>query len=96
MKKFLNLICLVAVTLTATLLFAACGGGSGSSVTGPNVTVPATGSDSTAPITTASVPAGTYTSAQSVTLTCADNSGGVGCDKTYYTTNGSTPTTAST
>jgi peptidoglycan/xylan/chitin deacetylase (PgdA/CDA1 family) len=31
-----------------------------------------------------------------VQLTATDNTGGIGLDKTYYTTNGSTPTTAST
>lgn len=50
--------------------------------------------DSSAPTTTASLNTGTYSSAQTVTLTCADTSG-MGCDKTYYTTNGSTPTTSS-
>lgn len=50
--------------------------------------------DSTAPATTASVNSGTYSSTQSVTLTCNDNSG-MGCDKTYYTTDGSDPTTGS-
>ena len=52
--------------------------------------------DGTAPTTSAFLPGGTYGTAQSVTLTCTDNVGGVGCDKTYYTTNGSTPTTGST
>jgi hypothetical protein len=32
--------------------------------------------------------------AQTVTLTCSDN-GGSGCDKTYYTTDGTDPTTSS-
>jgi hypothetical protein len=50
--------------------------------------------DTTPPITTASPAGGTYSSAQSVTLTCTD-SGGSGCDKIYYTTDGSTPTTSS-
>lgn len=51
--------------------------------------------DNTAPTTTASVATGTYTSTQSVTLTCDDGSG-VGCATTYYTTDGTTPTTSST
>ncbi|MEK9137674.1 MAG: chitobiase/beta-hexosaminidase C-terminal domain-containing protein, partial [Bacteroidota bacterium] len=51
--------------------------------------------DSTAPTTAASPAGGTYTSAQSVTLTCSDGTGS-GCDKIYYTTDGTTPTTAST
>ncbi|PKN11326.1 MAG: alpha-2-macroglobulin [Deltaproteobacteria bacterium HGW-Deltaproteobacteria-4] len=46
--------------------------------------------DKTAPITTASPVAGTYTTAQNVTLT--RNEAGT----TYYTTNGTTPTTSST
>ncbi|NTV50195.1 MAG: alpha-2-macroglobulin [Geobacteraceae bacterium] len=46
--------------------------------------------DTTAPVTTASPAAGTYTAAQSVTLT--RNEAGT----TYYTTNGTTPTTSST
>ena len=54
-----------------------------------------TTTDGTAPSTTASPAAGTYTSAQSVTLTCTDNAGGSGCAATHYTTDGSTPTTAS-
>lgn len=50
--------------------------------------------DTTAPVTTASPAGGTYSTTQSVTLTCADT-GGSGCDKIYYTTDGSTPTTSS-
>ena len=50
--------------------------------------------DTTPPTTTASPAGGTYTSAQSVTLTCNDGSGS-GCDKIYYTTDGTTPTTSS-
>ena len=37
-----------------------------------------------------------YNAPVSVTLTAVDNAGGSGVDKTYYTTNGSTPTTSST
>ena len=51
--------------------------------------------DTTAPTTTASSAGGTYNSTQSVNLTCSDGTGS-GCDKIYYTTDGSTPTTAST
>ena len=51
--------------------------------------------DSTAPTTTANVNTGLYNSAQNVTLTC-DDGVGVGCDKIYYTTDGSDPTTSST
>lgn len=51
-------------------------------------------SETVPPVTTASPPGGTYSSAQSVTLTCNDGAGS-GCDKIYYTTDGSTPTTSS-
>lgn len=50
--------------------------------------------DSTAPTTSANIVAGTYSSVQTVTLTCDDGTG-VGCDKTYYTLDGSDPTTSS-
>lgn len=51
-----------------------------------DVTAPA---DTTAPIVTASPAAGTYTSAQTVTLSANETA------TIYYTTNGTTPTTAS-
>ncbi len=51
--------------------------------------------DPVAPTTRASPAGGTYRTAQTVTLTCTDNPDGSGCAATYYTTNGSTPTTAS-
>ncbi len=51
--------------------------------------------DTTAPGTTATPSGGTYTSAQSVTLTCTDNPNGSGCDRIFYTTDGSNPSTAS-
>ena len=50
--------------------------------------------DATAPTTTASPAAGTYGTAQSVTLTCGDGTGS-GCDMIYYTVDGTTPTTSS-
>jgi YD repeat-containing protein len=53
----------------------------------------ATYDSTTPPITTADPQGGLYSSA-SVTLTCGDFSG-TGCDKTYYTTDGTTPTTQS-
>jgi hypothetical protein len=56
--------------------------------------------DTVAPTTTISVngqaPASWYTAAVTVSLAATDNTGGSGIDKIYYTTNGSTPTTAST
>ena len=54
------------------------------------------GPEFVAPTTTASPPGGRYNAPQQVTLTCADNPGGTGCAATYYTADGSTPTTAST
>ncbi|KKP97573.1 MAG: hypothetical protein UR99_C0009G0005 [Candidatus Moranbacteria bacterium GW2011_GWD2_36_12] len=51
--------------------------------------------DNVAPITTVSPEQGLYNAIQSVVLTCSDDAG-VGCDKTYYTLDGSNPTTAST
>ena len=50
--------------------------------------------DTTPPTTTASPAGGAYGSVQSVTLTCNDGSGS-GCDKIYYTTDGTIPTTSS-
>src|SRR3990172_1244195 len=47
--------------------------------------------DSTAPTTTANPPGGIYAPGQTVTLTCNDGAG-LGCDKIYYTTDGTTPT----
>jgi hypothetical protein len=54
--------------------------------------------DSQAPTTTANPAGGRYDSAQTVTLACTDGSGGSssGCANTYYTTDGSNPTTGST
>ena len=50
--------------------------------------------DTISPTSLASPVGGTYNSAQSVTLSCADGTGS-GCDKIYYTLDGTTPTTAS-
>jgi YD repeat-containing protein len=50
--------------------------------------------DATAPVTTATPAGGTFGFAQTVTLTCNDGTGS-GCEKIYYTTDGSIPTTAS-
>jgi hypothetical protein len=53
--------------------------------------------DLTAPHTFASPPSSVHFSAQlDVTLSCNDNSGGSGCAATYYTLDGSTPTSSST
>lgn len=49
--------------------------------------------DMTKPVTTASPPGGTYRGSVTVYLTATDNLSGP--DKTYYTTDGSTPTTSS-
>ncbi|MBW1808462.1 MAG: chitobiase/beta-hexosaminidase C-terminal domain-containing protein [Deltaproteobacteria bacterium] len=51
--------------------------------------------DTTAPVTTAAPVGGSYTAAQNVSLTCNDGAGS-GCAATYYTTDGSDPTSAST
>ncbi|GEN05852.1 Chitobiase/beta-hexosaminidase C-terminal domain-containing protein [Myxococcus fulvus] len=51
--------------------------------------------DDTAPTTTATPAGGLYRSAQSVVLSCADDAAGSGCAGTYYTVDGSAPTTAS-
>lgn len=50
--------------------------------------------DLTPPMTTADPTGGLYSSDVTVTLTCDDGSGS-GCDKIYYTTDGSMPTTLS-
>lgn len=50
--------------------------------------------DTTPPVTTAAPTGGTYNAIQTVTLTCNDD-GGSGCDKVYYTTDGTIPTTSS-
>ncbi len=49
--------------------------------------------DETAPVTTADPAGGTYTEAQTVTLSAEDSESGV--DATYYTTDGTDPTTGS-
>ena len=51
--------------------------------------------DNVKPVTTASVPGGTKSGVVPVTLTCSDGSG-IGCEATYYSLDGSTPTVAST
>ncbi|MCP3167932.1 chitobiase/beta-hexosaminidase C-terminal domain-containing protein [Myxococcus qinghaiensis] len=51
--------------------------------------------DSTAPTTTAAPAGGVYRSAQAVVLSCVDDAAGSGCAGTYYTVDGSAPTTSS-
>jgi len=51
--------------------------------------------DKTAPTTTDNIDANWHNGNVTVTLTCTDNPGGIGCSNTYYTTDGSTPTTSS-
>jgi peptidoglycan/xylan/chitin deacetylase (PgdA/CDA1 family) len=65
------------------------------------ITVQQQSADTTPPTTTIScngAPCGStaYTGPVTVTLTATDNPGGYGVAKTYYTTDGSTPTTSST
>jgi peptidoglycan/xylan/chitin deacetylase (PgdA/CDA1 family) len=65
------------------------------------ITVQQQSADTTPPTTTiscngASCSSTGYTAPVTVTLAAADNPGGYGIDKTYYTTDGSTPTTSST
>ncbi|MBI5187240.1 MAG: chitobiase/beta-hexosaminidase C-terminal domain-containing protein [Nitrospinae bacterium] len=61
-------------------------------INGVSYLYPISIADTTAPTTTASPSGGTYTSSLWVRLTCSDTGG---CSKTYYTTNGSEPTTYS-
>ncbi len=56
---------------------------------------PTPAEDTAAPTTRAQPEGGTFTTTVSVTLTCSDT-GGSGCSATYYTTDGSTPTSDST
>ncbi|AKQ65389.1 hypothetical protein A176_002301 [Myxococcus hansupus] len=51
--------------------------------------------DRTAPTTVASPAGGVYEHAQSVVLACTDDAEGSGCEATYYTVDGSAPTTSS-
>jgi ELWxxDGT repeat protein len=52
--------------------------------------------DSTAPTTSADFPGGSYSTAQTVTLSCDDHAGGSGCLWTKYTLDGTDPTTSNT
>lgn len=51
--------------------------------------------DTIDPVTTASPAGGAFQSATTVTLSCSDGAG-TGCDKIYYTTDGSSPSSSST
>ena len=85
----------INISVTTTLKFFAKDlMGNSESVKTQTYTITYTINDTTPPTTTASPTGGTYYSAQSVTLTCNDGSGS-GCDKIYYTTDGTTPTTSS-
>ncbi len=74
------------LVLLLSAIISACGSGGGSS----SSSTPTTTSDTTAPTTTASPAGGTYSSAQTVTLTANETA------TIYYTTDGTTPTTGST
>lgn len=88
--------------LTLLMVASACGGGGGGgpgpdgggredggSDAGPHPT-----RDTTPPTTTLSPAGGFFKGPTTVTLTCADGSG-VGCEATYFTLDGSTPTASS-
>jgi len=82
----------INISVTTTLkYFAKDLAGNSESVKTQNYTIRA---DTTAPTTTASPTGGTYSDTQSITLSCSDGTG-VGCDKIYYTTDGTTPTASS-
>jgi hypothetical protein len=87
-------LCLAGRALTATVIFLigiltiiASGGGGGGDTPPP--------ADTTPPTTAAAPAGGAYASVQQITLTCSDG-GGSGCADTYYTSDGSDPTTSST
>jgi hypothetical protein len=84
----------LSLTTDTTLRFIALDGAGNSS--GVVTETYVLSSDATAPVTTVSPAGGSYTSAQQVTLTCTDNAGGTGCNGTFYTLDGSEPTTGST
>ncbi len=80
--RLLRSIIPIILFISFTAGLTACGGGDGDT------------SDSTPPVTTASPVGGSYVSNQQVSLSCDDGSGS-GCATTYYTTDGSDPTTSS-
>jgi fibronectin type 3 domain-containing protein len=69
--------------------------GNVSSIYSASIVLNTSAADTAPPTTTASPAGGRYTATQSVTLTCSDGTGS-GCNKIYYTTDGTTPTTSST
>lgn len=76
---------------TYTLSGVSSGGSVNTNPSSQNIIV----TDSTPPTTTANVNSGSYNVSKTVTLSCTDGTG-VGCDKTYYTLDGTDPTTGST
>ncbi|WP_224370040.1 beta strand repeat-containing protein [Hyalangium versicolor] len=80
----------IAITANTTLKFIANDNANNTSAVSTETYV----IDMAAPSVTASPSGGTYNSAQSVTLTCADGSGS-GCSSIHYTTDGSSPTASS-
>ncbi|NTX62975.1 chitobiase/beta-hexosaminidase C-terminal domain-containing protein [Myxococcus sp. CA051A] len=75
--------------LCTLVLTSACGGGGSDPVP-----TPPGSTDTVAPTTVASPAGGLFNSPRTVTLTCADGTGS-GCEATYYTLDGSAPTTRS-
>jgi hypothetical protein len=80
----------IAIAVTTTLKYFSRDTAGNSETVKTGLYTISTGGDTTAPVTTASPVAGTYTTAQNVTLTVNEAA------TTYYTTNGTTPTTSST
>jgi peptidoglycan/xylan/chitin deacetylase (PgdA/CDA1 family) len=89
------------VASTATVTYASWdNAGHAETAHSQTITVQQSSSDTTPPTTTiscngASCSSTGYTAPVTVTLAATDNPGGYGVDKTYYTTDGSTPTTSS-
>jgi dienelactone hydrolase len=81
----------IAINATTTLkFFSVDAAGNVEAVKTATYTIQSAPVDTTAPVTTSSLASGTYTSAQTVTLTANEAA------TTYYTVNGTTPTTSST
>jgi peptidoglycan/xylan/chitin deacetylase (PgdA/CDA1 family) len=91
---------LIPVTSTTTITFRSWDNANNAGAIGTQVIQASLPPDSTAPVTTiacdgAACTGSGYNSSTAVTLTAADP-GGWGVDRTYYTTDGSAPTTGST